>query len=121
MALESKEGGSHQEWKDEIGSRVESVARFLQKYFEMSFKDRPTYDAMTDLHLSAGGPEVIEKLRQGTGTIFELKTLYKNGTPIQIYVVFSSEGRGNNLDVYFYNKALADYLHSIEGTDSEEE
>lgn len=99
------------DWYDETIVRQEAIKKFLQNYLSTSLKDRK---GLSDLHFSGGNIEVMQKTREGTGKIEEIKVLYKNNRPDQIHIVLSSDGKWPLLDVYLTGDALNDYLAFIE-------
>lgn len=107
---QKSEKGGFSGWKNETEERSFSVSVFLEKHFKKPLKERSRYDSFTELHFSGTNSEVMQKIRERSADILEVNVLYKNDNPGQIHVVFSSEGKGHNIDVYLAGKALEEYL-----------
>ena len=113
MKSEASREGDRSGWENETQKHTDSIVAFLKRHEESTKEDRPKYDHISDLHFSGTNRDVFGKIKNGTAVITEVSILYEAGEPKQVHVVFDSEGKGHNIDVYLQNKALDDYLSTI--------
>jgi len=98
------------EWKNETEERENSLVEFLKNNSKANSKERPRYDAISDLHFSGTNSFVFDKISEGTAKVGRIDVFFVNNKIEQIHVVFDGENNGHNIDVYLNKKALEDYL-----------
>ena len=101
---------TNQEWKNQTPEYSEAVAKFVANFYAGKFEDR-NYHTIDDLHFSGSGGDsgIMDMLKQGNAPIIAVNTFGVADAIEQIQVVFGTNN-GNNIDVYFKGKALADLL-----------
>lgn len=116
MSLEvaggQKENIKKTEWKNETSQRQASVCEFLKNHFSQSMDSHKQYDSISELHTSGTNVDVLQKIGKGEAMVNEVSLYYENDKPKQVHIVFDSEGKGHNIDVYISGRALEDYLVS---------
>jgi len=96
-------------WEDETAKRAASVNAFIVQNFFSRGDSGTKYDSLTELHLSGGGWDGLQKVAKGEDVPSKVNTLYQGGKITQIHVLYECEKEGDN-DFYLTGKALEDYL-----------
>lgn len=99
-------------WNDETQKRRSSVGEFLKGHLE-GFSERPRRRerkrySSDELHFSGGDTKIMQRVKEGEAPD-KVEVLRQKGRITQIHVIFFND-KGLNLDVYFTEKALTDYL-----------
>ena len=110
-----------QRWEDETSERKGSIAEFIKNYFENRKIGKQEgderiedYDSFTEFHFSGLNFDVLTKVKKGEVEPEQVNVYYEGKEIKQIHVLYNSEGKGQNLDVYLKERALEDYLRDIE-------
>ena len=110
-----------QQWKDEISERKSSIVEFFKNYFksgrmqkEGESEEMKDYDSFTELHFSGSNFDVLTKVKTGEVEPKQVNVYYEEDEIKQIHVLYDSEGKGHNIDVYLKGSAIEDYLKDAE-------
>ena len=110
-----------QRWKNETSERKDSIVEFIKDYFENRRTQRQEgnerieeYDSFTELHFSGSNFDVLTKIKTGKAEPKQINVYYEGDEIKQIHVLYDSEGKGHNIDVYLKGSAIEDYLKDTE-------
>jgi len=99
-----------QRWENETNEHKDSVPAFLASYLQGADVQGVHYDPITELHFSGTNRDLLDKIVLGAAKPQEVSCFYEGGRIKQIHVVFSAEGKGEDIDVYLLSSALEGYL-----------
>ncbi|MCK5476159.1 MAG: hypothetical protein KAI71_06300 [Candidatus Pacebacteria bacterium] len=118
-AMENRE--LKQRWKDETLERKDSIVEFIKNYFENrrtqregDNEEKKDYDSFVELHFSGANVNVNSKIKTGEAEPKQINVYYEEDEIKQIHILYNSEGKGHNIDVYLKGEAIEDYLQENE-------
>lgn len=110
-----------QRWKDETSHRKDSIVEFIKNYFENRRTQREVdnekmkdYDSFVELHFSGANINVNSRIKTGEVEPKQINVYYEGDEIKQMHIIYDSEGKGHNVDVYLKGKAIEDYLEENE-------
>ncbi len=92
-------------WHNETPVRSERVVSFLGKYYAAPDREKPHYDALSELHVSGGNKDILDQIRQREAVPVEISVYYEKQEPKEFHIAFP-----NQLDIYIKGRALVDLL-----------
>ena len=114
-------GELEQRWKDETSERKDSIVKFIKDYFENrrtktrgESEEMKDYDSFTELHFSGSNFDVLTKVKTGEVEPKQVNVYYEGDEIKQMHILYDSEGKGHNIDVYLKGSAIEDYLKDTE-------
>ena len=115
-----------QRWENETSERKDSIVQFIKNYFESRRVGKQEgderiedYDSFTEFHFSGSNFDVLTKVKKGEAEPKQVNVYYEGKEIEQIHVLYDSEGKGHNIDVYLKGRALEDYLGDVEAETEE--